>query len=162
MNFMSRMLSNLILLTALLWTFASFSAEWLVESCVATDRFGKSISLRECLRKNEALSREIQLIVERASAKDKIIKDLLNGKLTLIEAAGWFRSLHDDSWSWQNPRRPRPGSDNGDCWCRLVIDWADCMARFEQSDSRADALRQRLEAELEDQLSRQGGVRLPE
>jgi hypothetical protein len=162
MNLMNCMLSGLFVLTALLLTFFSLSAEWLLELYTPTDPFGNCISLLESQRQGEQLSHETQLVVERIHLKDAAVEKLLRGEMTLIEAAAWFRSLHDDTRTWRHPFYPRPEHDDGESWCREVINWAETKMHAEHWASHADAMRQRLEAELQEQLECYGTVILPD
>lgn len=162
MNFMSRMLSGFFVVTCLLLTFTSLSAEWLFELGPMTDRFGNRISLLELQRKDEQMSRELHMSIEHLRYKDTVAEALHRGKITLIDAAAMFRSLYEDPKAWHHPRRPRPGREDGEIWCREVIDWTETKVRLEQSPCHADALRRSLEAELQQQLTYHGTVKLPD
>jgi hypothetical protein len=159
---MSRLLSGFFLLAALLLTFASLSGEWLFELCSPVDQFGNRISLFESRRKGEQLTRQVQSTAERTRMKDTVVESLLLGEMTLFEAAGWFRSLHEDPLSWHHPFRPRPAREDGETWCREVIAWAETKVRFEQSPSRADSLRLCLEDVLRERIESRGSVELTE
>jgi len=162
MNLMSRMFNGLFALAALLLTCTTFPTEWLFEQVTVTDQFGNRASLREIQRKSGQLSREAQVAYERIVAKDEIAEALRNGEMTLLAAATRFRALHADPQSWHNPYRPLPEHQDGAAWCRLVIEWVEANTRIDHSPSQADALRQRLEAELQEQLDCYGTVILPE
>lgn len=162
MNFMSRLLSGVLLCTALLLTVASLSAEWLIDLCAPLDPYGNRMDLFELQRKGEQLSHEVQVTIERVQTKDTIIEQLVSGEMTLIEAAAWFRSLHEDPRTWHNPRNPRPEHDEGERWCYVVMDYAGTKVQCERSESQADALRQRLEAELQELVECHGAVKLPD
>jgi hypothetical protein len=95
-------------------------------------------------------------LVEREAAKARVTRDLLDGRLTLLQAAAWFGRLN---------RSLPSGLDHSDrldgaTLCRQVIVWA--FAELElRNDSRRDAVVARLQAELSDHLERQGAVVLP-
>lgn len=152
MNPMSRLLRGLFVLFALLLTFASLCVDWLLEIGTVTDRYGNAVSLLESRRKGEQLTREAQAALERIRVKERIAEALLNDEMTLLEAAACFRSLHEDPRTWHHPFRPRPQRDDREGWCREVIAWIETKVRVEQSPSQADAVRQWLEAELQEQL----------
>lgn len=160
MSLMSRMLSGFFVVSALLLTLASLSAEWVFEACTVTDSTGQRFSLLDAHRQGEQLTRELQATMERTNTKEKIADMVAGGEMSLIEAAAWFRSLHEKRTSWDNLLRPSPGQDEGEGWCRIAIDYVDNKVRFEKSPSRADALRQRLEAELQEHIDCHGVVAL--
>jgi hypothetical protein len=56
----------------------------------------------------------------------------------------------------------RPGYDDGERWCRLVIEWTEKHVRFRYSPNRAEVVCRRLERELREHLQRHGTVKLPE
>ncbi len=159
MIFMSRTLPGFFMLAALLLGFAGLSAEWLVELC-SPDPFGERISLFEELRKWEQLSREEQATAKRIRIKVMVAKKLMSGEMTLFEAAAWLRSLYEEPQAWLNPACPRPGHDDGERWCRLVIDWGEKHVFSKYSPGRADVLCRRLERELREHLQCHGIVKL--
>lgn len=162
MNLMSRLFNGFVLFAALLLSTASLSADWLLDFFTPVDHFGNRLNLFELHRKGQQLTRELQTAWERVQTKSALAEQLQNGERSLFEAAAWFRLLHEDPRSWHDPRRPRPEYDEGERWCRVVIEYATDKVRFDQSDSRANALRQRLEAALQEQLDYHGEVKLPE
>ncbi len=160
MDLMSRALSFFFVLTLVLLTCTSLSAEWLFELGTITDRFGNRVSLSDLERKDEQISRELRRTIEHLCAKDAIAEALYRGELSLIDAAVLFRSLHEDRRSWHDPQRPRPRLDDGAAWCREVIDWTAMKIDIEHSSCQADAVRQSLEAELQAHLADHGSVKL--
>ena len=98
--------------------------------------------------------------LRRLEAKKTITRRLIDGQLTLLEAAAWFRYLNeatpdggDDSWP---PDRALPKDEQ---YCRQVIRWAG--GTLEQtSRSQAGAFVRRLEAEL-DAYKHGDGLNLP-
>jgi hypothetical protein len=162
MSLITRALAGLCVVTAPLLTFAGVSAEWLYEQCTIADRFGNRISLFELQRRNEQMSRKLQVSIEHFHSKDTVAEALYRDQISLVEAAARFCSLYDDPKSWHHPHHPRPGRDDGETWCREVIDWMETKVRIEESSCRANAVRQRLEAELQQQLTYHGSVKLPE
>jgi hypothetical protein len=162
MDFMSRMLSGLFIFAALLLTLASLSAEWLFEVCLLTDQHGNRVSVFDLQRKGDQITREVQTSIERLDVKDKAVGALIRGKMTLLEAAALFRSLYEDPKSWHDLRCPRPRREDGENWCRVVIEWTASKLHDEQPSSQTDAVRQRLEAELQRELASHGTVKLPD
>ena len=162
MDFMSRMLSGLVVFAVLLLTLASLSAEWLFEFCIITDQQGSRVSVSDLQRKGDRIMRDVQTSLDRLHSKDAVADVLIRGDTTLFEAAAFFRSLHEDAMSWHNPLLQRPRRDDGESWCRIVIAWTESKLRDEKSASQADVVRQRLEAELQRELATHGAVKLPE
>jgi hypothetical protein len=158
---MSRTLPGLFILAILLLVFASMSAKRLVEVCAPT-YFGERLSLFETLREGEQLLRETQATAERIRIKGMVLEALTSGELTLFEAAAWFRSLHEEPQSWHNPDYPRPGHDDGERWCRVVIAWTEKHVRYSYSPGRADVVCRGLERELREHLQCHGTVKLPD
>lgn len=162
MNFMSRLLGGFVVLIALVLVVACCFRDKLIQLYVPTDQFGNRLSLFEIHLKGQLLSRETQLFKERFSAKDKIVAALIARKLTLREAAAQYRSLYEDSQSWNNPFRPQPDYNNGIAWCREVIVCTMTRLRPNQTPYQCELLQQRLEGELAEQLSNDGTVVLPD
>jgi len=161
-DLVSRLLSSLVVFTALLLTVSSLSAEWLFEQCTITDQSGNRVTLLDLERKGEQITRDVQTSIEHLQAKEMAADALFRGEITLLDAAVLFRSLYEDPKSWHFPQRSRPGRDDGEGWCRVAIEWTETRIRDEQSSRQADALRQRLEAELQQHLAYYGTVKLPE
>lgn len=161
MDFMSRLLNGFLLFTALAVSFVNLSAERLGEWWAPKDHFGDRHSLTAVRQKGEQLERERRAIRERNHSTEKIVEEMINGEMSLFEAAALFRSLHETPQLWRDPLRPCPRHDEGERWCHLVIDYADNKVRIEQSPRQADDLRHRLEAALQEQRDHHGGVKLP-
>jgi hypothetical protein len=162
MTLTNRLFSSLVVLTALSLTFFSLSAEWLFELYPITDQSGNRVTLFDLYRKGDQITREVQISIEHTHSKEMAADALFRRETTLLDAAVLFRSLYEDPKSWHDPQRSRPRRDDGEGWCRFVIEWTDMKIRDEQSPTQADALRQRLEAELQRHLACQGTVKLPE
>ncbi len=161
MSFTSRLFSGFLLFAALLAILASMSIERLAEWYAPRDSFGNRISLLAEQRKRERLERALQATQERENNKEIVVEELINGEMNLFEAAAWFRLIHEAPQSWPDPCHPRPRHDDGERWCRLVINYTSNRVRYEQSASQADVLRQRWETALHEQLDHHGGVKLP-
>lgn len=162
MNVTGRALNGFFFLTALLLMFTNLPAEQLSELCALTDSKGDRITLREARRKADYLTRVTRAINERECCKLKIAEALSNGQLPLVDAAACYRSLYEESDSWSNLNRSCPQHDDGESWCREVIEWAERDALFDQLSDRSDDLCRRLKEELKEQLECNGAVVLPE
>ncbi|HTU20863.1 MAG TPA: hypothetical protein VMG10_22615 [Gemmataceae bacterium] len=162
MNALSRLLSGFLVFTAALLIVISLSVDWLLEQYAPVDSFGNRISLFEAQRKSEQLSREIAASMERIRTKETVVGAVINGEMSLFEAAACFRSLHEDIRTWHDPLYPRPELDDGEKWCRQVINWVATRSRRGPTASQAMAAHQRLEEELREEMQRHGWVKLPD
>jgi hypothetical protein len=104
------------------------------------------------------LDRGLRAARQRIDAKWKVVRRLLAGELTLLEAAARFRDLNaepadcpaQDSHLW-------PSASPEERLCRQVIAWARAHSR-DDSSGAAGAVVDRLEAELAALLAR-GAIR---
>jgi hypothetical protein len=97
------------------------------------------------------------------AAKDQVTGEVIAGRLRLPEAAARFRALEAARPSrYCDPHTELlPGDSEGERLCREVI-W-HVQGRLHWDDpAREQEVTARLEAELRDQLARDGTVRLPE
>jgi hypothetical protein len=98
----------------------------------------------------------------RITAKGEVIRMLVDGRVTLGEAAAWFRTLNRPSTTGgRDCAADFPGASAEERLCRQAIAWAKSKARA-SSASREEAVGRRLEAEFAGLQARDGGVRLPE
>jgi hypothetical protein len=98
----------------------------------------------------------------RITAKGEVIRRLIDGRVTLGEAAAWFRTLNRPSAAGgRDFTADFPGATEEERLCRQAIAWAKSKARV-SSASREEAVGRRLEAEFAQLQSRDGVVRLPE
>jgi hypothetical protein len=162
MNLFSQMLRGLLVFTALFLTCISPSADWLFEGGGLSERLNDCMALLEAQSKNERLASEADATIKRIEVKCRIAQALRNGEMTLIDAAAYFRALHEDPRSWRYPNCLRPEQRDGEAWCRLAIEWTVRNSSYEQTPSQTEALHQRLENELEKQLGGRGKFVLPE
>jgi hypothetical protein len=83
--------------------------------------------------------------LQRLQVKQAVIADLIAGRLTLLEAAARFRGCATEA-------------EDPELTARAVIGWAHLALRDRPEE--ADAVGDRLEAELRQHLARHGAVRL--
>jgi hypothetical protein len=99
--------------------------------------------------------------VHRLEAKSAVTHRLLEGELTLLEAAAWFRYINQTTGAPAFAPIPgEEGESEAEQICRQVIRWADAIAQATSMD-HADTVARRLETELDEHLRRDGGVELP-
>jgi hypothetical protein len=162
MSLISRSFSSFVLLSALLSSFLCLAADKLIDLGIVTDQFGNRVSLLDLERTGDRMACETQSSLARCRSKDKIADSLIHGDLPLLEAAALYRSLYDDPRSWRHPQRPRPGHEDGETWCREVIEWTVTKVYMEKSPSEAKTLQRRLQAELQDLLNSHSTLELAE
>jgi hypothetical protein len=110
----------------------------------------------------ETRRRDGEVYRRRIVAKEGVIEALLEGRLTLLQAARWFQLLNEQPANCPDDYRDFfPGRSDGEKLCRQVLCWA--RPRLEEGPpSRAQALMAQLEAELEEHLcAHDGTVLLP-
>jgi hypothetical protein len=100
-----------------------------------------------------ARGKQCLLALERLEAKKAIIRQLIDGRLRLLDAAARFRELARPSNTITGISETQDGDEY---WCRSVIGWV-CLALSEQPE-RADALAGRLEAELAAHVAKQAAM----
>jgi hypothetical protein len=99
-------------------------------------------------------------VVVRFAQKDRLAAEVIDGRLSLSEAAARFLALDegDPEFNWTAFRLYVPGRSDEERHCRQVIRYVE-----RQLEGRTDVdpgLAERLEAELQDLLNR-GGPDLP-
>ena len=97
----------------------------------------------------------------RLKAKTVVTRRLIDGELTLLDAAAWFQYLDAAIPSAGGDFVPdEEGLSDGERYCRQAIRWARGQART-MSPGQAARVERRLQAELDAFLQRDGGAGLP-
>ena len=97
---------------------------------------------------------EVRRATARIQAKNLAIDDLLDGQLTLLEAAATFRAINATNRDVTAAlRRDWPGNSDAERICRQVIHWAGLRAQERQGASHAELTVARLERELDGLLA---------
>ncbi len=107
----------------------------------------------------EDMERQLQAVVHRMAAKHRIAQEVISERLTLLQAAERFMDLNEANpdFNWQAFRRAYPASSDEESCCRQVIRVVG--GQLHNEPSRAQAVLERLEAELQSHLQ-QGTLRL--
>ena len=109
-------------------------------------------------QRREALSRRAEVIQQRSDAKQVIIRELLDDKLTLLQAARRFKDLNETPVTCQNDYRSRfPGRSDGEKVCRQVLQWLEGYLLGLPSE-QAQTLRRRFADELREHLEHHDGI----
>jgi hypothetical protein len=113
-------------------------------------------------RRAAELERYGARVVERTQARRAVIAQLVAGQLTLLQAAQYFRTLIDVDPAHASSEFDMPkGQSEAERYCRQVIVYTSgelMLAGSEQASQVVD----RLEAELNDYLKRNGRLKWPE
>ena len=114
-------------------------------------------------QRQEWLRRRVEAIVQRNESREAVMRELLAGRLTLLQAARRFKDLNETPILFPDDYRKKyAGRSDGEKACRQVLQWLEGYLSelpFEQ----AQALRCRFADELREHLERHGGlVVLPE
>jgi hypothetical protein len=105
---------------------------------------------------------ETRLFIRRFAIKDRIIRELLAGDITLLEAAAGFRFVNDHPPECPCLFRTMvSGDSDGEKACRHVILWVRSHLLAAGATTRAEAVLGRLEAELRTLLASGDGIELP-
>jgi hypothetical protein len=110
----------------------------------------------------EHLQRQAWAVLVRTRRKQTVLRRLVAGQLTLLEAAAYFRVLDRAAppFCWEQFRLQHPGACDDERHCREVINFLYVTIRGSDSHG-AEVLRDTLAAELMEHL-RCGTLRLPE
>ncbi len=108
------------------------------------------------------LERRNEVVVRRMHAKREVAWDLIDGRLTLIEAAARFRLLNDSPSEFPNRHLGLiEGRNDAERLCRQVIAWAH-NELIVREPRRAGEFAAALTAQLDALLAAEGELRLPE
>jgi hypothetical protein len=98
---------------------------------------------------------------QRINSKSRIVKQLIAGELTFLEAGAWFRYLNDNPPDCRMDFRKRwPGASDGEKACRQVISFVQADWGYASPSEKA-ALVAKLEDELKTRLAESGVIELP-
>src|SRR5205814_6729952 len=112
------------------------------------------------VRKNDELERKREGLLARVHRKQFLSREVIEGRLGLLEAAAQFRALDHapPDFHWDVFRDANPADSEEERHCREVIRHIDGLS---EKHSRVRAIVPRLEQELREHL-RRGKLCLPE
>jgi hypothetical protein len=113
---------------------------------------------RQLLARRE-LDQRFEVVRNRLEARNRIVDQVLAGRLTLLEAATQFRGLFESPEARATLRRRLPGVPYEQALCRQVIFDVRASLELGAVDAVGNVLA-RLEAELAEHLNRHGEVHL--
>jgi hypothetical protein len=128
--------------------------------------FGELASLNRELDETSRMDRELEcrreLVMRRYVAKEQAVRELLAGRLTLLQTAARFRDVEESlPVTWGPPRRASSGPAEAERLCRDVMAWAHGWVE-ENLPAQAAEVAACLEAELQQHRSPDGAVYLPD
>jgi hypothetical protein len=110
---------------------------------------------------DEEMERRRQIYLQRYAVRDRAVRILLAGRLTLLQAAAQFRDVEKALPVTWAPRIAATGPAEGERLCQRVIamakDWME-----EHVPAAAADMTARLEAQLEQHRGADGTVHLPD
>jgi len=110
---------------------------------------------------NEQPAYGSQLLLQGLQAKQRIISELIEGKLKLLEAASRFQAAHSTTLACAAATTMYPGKmSDSENVCRTVIGWVHLA--LGNRPEEAERVSARLERELQTYLDRFGTVSLPQ
>ena len=110
---------------------------------------------------DEEMEHRRQIHLQRIAVRDRAVRSLLAGRLTLLQAAAQFRDVEKEQpVTWGAPIEAT-GPGEGERLCRYVIAMANGWME-EYVPAAAAGMTARLEAELEQHRGADGTVRLPD
>jgi len=103
--------------------------------------------LREALAEQAAVRGQLAATLERERRFEELARAVMEGRLTLREAAVRLRDLYRaPDFPWETVARRFPGASDEECCCRLLI---QALRSLQGPDrERAQTAASRLEAEL--------------
>jgi hypothetical protein len=110
---------------------------------------------------DEELERRRQILLQRDAVQDLVVRKLLAGRLTLLQAAAQFRDMEQTQPITWGPPIAATDSVDGERLYRKVIARAKYWMEVHVPAAAADVTA-RLEAELEQHRGPDGAVRLPD
>jgi hypothetical protein len=105
--------------------------------------------------------RRRQVLLHRHTARERAVREVLAGRLTLGQAAARVRAVERELPVTWGPPRTEGGPGDDERLCRYVMAWAHIWVA-ENLPAAADPVARRLEAELQQLRGPDGVVRLPE
>jgi len=113
------------------------------------------------MSRGRQLDGHFQAMFPRMVAKQRIAQDLIDGQMTLLEAAAHFRAADQQppAFDWQAFRVSVQGQSDEERHCRTVVNYV--FTTLADDPFLADTFRDRLQEELAEHL-RCGTLVLPE
>jgi hypothetical protein len=109
-------------------------------------------------RRAEVLDAKGEIVRLRSVKKAHVVREVLAGRMTLLEGAADFRTVNSDPPDFPGTLPSNiPGRTENERYCRLVLERVK-RASQDLAPSHADEILRQLEKELETHLAEHGGV----
>ena len=113
------------------------------------------------IEQSRELDAQIEESIQRCKAKEDLVREVIAGRLTLLEAAARFRDVNASCPKARTfLQRAFASLPYEHALCRQIIAYAEAELRDQGSDQK-DRVLHRLEAELAEHLRQHGKVCLP-
>ena len=154
---------GLVLFVGALFALGNPFSEWITSLINAgRGRPRQMYSISEEERRAAELERFGARLLERTESRRAVIARLVNGQLTLLQAAHHFRTLNDvDPAHASSEFDICEGQSEAERYCRRVIAYTSGEMML-TAPERASQVVDRLEGELNDHLKRNGRVEWPD
>lgn len=149
----SRLLTALVLIAGLMAVAVVFRPDWVGAPRAAASPGASSLITGPDER--------LMALAKRMRSKAQVVWQLLDGDLSLFDAAAAFRFLNDYPTTLKDNSWHRlPGKSDGEKLCRQVISWAESHLLLKRGEAEVADLVSRWERELEEHIARNGTVDL--
>jgi hypothetical protein len=105
---------------------------------------------------------QVQYVERRIRAKGVVVERLLEGELSLVQAAAMFRRLNEHPPACRVDPRHCPGKSEGERLCRQVLGWVEAVLRTRGlTPSEIESALCPLQCELQTLLDQNDEIELP-
>src|SRR5262245_50397441 len=106
---------------------------------------------------------QVQYVERRIRAKEAVVEGVLEGELSLVQAAARFRRLNEHPPACRVDPRRWPGKSEGERLCRQVLDWVECVLQTRGlTPSEVETALCPLQCELQTLLDQNDEIELPQ
>jgi hypothetical protein len=157
MKRLSHMLVCSLLILGALAGLCRFQPEWLAPA--GLDFGDVPATMRryaEQVKRGKRLDEALEDGLDRIEARQRVVRDVIDRRLSLAEAAARFQELDlaSPTFNWERFRAETPGATDEERQCRAVL--RHVCSELAEDPGRAQAEGRRLEAELRELLSHGG------
>jgi hypothetical protein len=159
MNFLLRLLGGILIGTGVAFSLVALPGGWLGQGGVSG--LDAVITLVNEWDREDRLAHRNVVLLNRLDSKSAIARQVIDGRLTLLEAAAYFHRLNQCSECPNTFLSLLEGECEGEWTCRQVIAWVRAEAAY-HTPSQARAVVRNLQVQLQYHLDRYGEVDLEE
>lgn len=146
----------LALLGGLLW----FMPAWLAEiSASVLGSWTSALSLAYHEQHCQELDWQQKVLLERLTAKDEVTRELMEGRISFLQAADRFCDLNTNPSIFRAVNNPSLGATEEEQACRQVMFWVQ-RSLLRESTRQSKELLASLEQEMKEQFRQSAGLDL--